>query len=110
MAMSTLDRRMASLAASLPVINSLVRGASWNIYSGVTTRCLLASACGSFFPSNLGTATLVMGSPCGLVLISVSLIVAPLGYIARSPALSPRASSARQNDQTSLHCRDRLPL
>src|SRR5574338_1122471 len=85
MARSTLERRIASFAASLPVINSLVRGASKNIYSGVTTFCRFASACGSFLPSDLGAATLVIGSPCGFVFCwgsNASLIVAPLDCIA----------------------------
>src|SRR6185503_636416 len=87
---STLERRTASFAASLPVMNSFVRGASRNMYSGVTTFCRFASAWGSFLPlvrSALGAATLVMGSPCGFVFCSASsasLIMTPLGYIARA--------------------------
>src|SRR5690242_11097067 len=64
-------------------MNSRVLGASANRCSGVTIRCFLASACGSFLASaaGLGAATDVIGSPCGLVLTSVSkdsLIVPPL--------------------------------
>src|SRR4249920_1623969 len=91
MARSTLERRTASFAASLPVMNSFVRGASRNMYSGVTTFCRFASAWGSFLApvvsAGLGAATLVMGSPCGLVFCSASsasLIVTPLSYIARA--------------------------
>src|SRR6185295_18282118 len=90
MAKSTFDRRTASFADSLPVMNSFSRGASRNMYSGVTTFCRFASAWGSFLaaPSTgLGAATLVMGSPCGFVFCSASsasLIVTPLGYIARA--------------------------
>ena len=62
---STLERLTASLAASLPVMNSFVRGALKNMYSGVTTLCRFASAWGSFLtsPVGFGAATLVIGSP-----------------------------------------------
>src|SRR4030066_2321568 len=84
MARSTLERRTASFAASLPVMNSFVRGASRNKYSGVTTLCRLASAWGSFRAAGLA-ATAVEESPGWLVVsgaLTVSLIVTPLGYIA----------------------------
>src|SRR5713101_2793180 len=89
MARSMLERRTASFAASLPVMNSFVLGASRNKYSGVTTFCRFASAWGSFLApsSGLGAATLVMGSPCGFVFCSASsasLIMTPLSYIARA--------------------------
>src|SRR5580765_6160536 len=87
MARSTLERRTASFAASLPVMNSFVRGASRNKYSGVTIFCRFASAWGSFLvvvSVGLAATTLVMGSPWGLVFCSASsasLIMTPLGYI-----------------------------
>src|SRR6185295_467682 len=94
MARSTLERRTASFADSLPVMNSFSRGASRNRYSGVTTFCRFASAWGSFLApvvsTGLGAATLVMGSPWGFVFCSASsasLIVTPLNYIA--PTVRP---------------------
>src|SRR5438093_13014422 len=67
-------------------MNSRVRGASKNIYSGVTIRCFLASAWGSFLRSVFGAATLVIGSPCGLVFCSGSMLVigSPWGLVLTS--------------------------
>src|SRR5437016_628190 len=110
MARSTLERRTASFADSLPVMNSFVRGASRNKYSGETIFCRFASAWGSFLAPvsvGLGAATLVMGSPCGFVFCSASsasLIMTPLGYIACvfDLTLNLHASSARRNGQRQL--------
>src|SRR5678815_645674 len=71
-------------------MNSFVRGASRNIYSGVTTFCRFASAWGSLLAvptSTFGAATLVMGSPWGFVFCSASsasLMMTPLGYMAQA--------------------------
>src|SRR5207247_11222463 len=120
MARSTVERRTASFADSLPVMNSFVRGASRNKYSGETSVCRFASAWGSFLVAvvsvGLGAATLVMGSPCGFVFCSASsasLIMTPLGYIAPvrfDLTLSLHASSARRNGQKQLRRQDPPPL
>src|SRR3989442_35145 len=81
---STLERRTASFADSLPVMNSRLRGASKNMYSGVTIRCFLAASCRSFEPPlTLIGAAEVMGSPCGLVFCSGStdVIGSPCGLV-----------------------------
>src|SRR5207249_385117 len=59
---------------------------SKNMYSGVTTRCFLASAWGSFLRSVFGAATLVIGSPWGLVFCSGSKLVigSPCGLVLTS--------------------------
>ena len=96
MALSTLDR-YGSLALAVRD-NSLVRGL-WT-YS-VSHRCSW-HLMRIFLPSDLGTGR---GDGIALlVLNSVSLIV---HLLAISPVILPLASrsSARLNDQTSLHCR-----
>src|SRR5438874_12886567 len=68
-------------------MNSRLRGASKNMYSGVTTRCFLAASWGSFEPPpTLIGAAEVMGSPCGLVFCSGSRteIGSPCGFVLTS--------------------------
>src|SRR5438105_5158196 len=68
-------------------MNSRFRGASKNMYSGVTTRCFFAPSCGSFeLPPTLIGAAEVIGSPCGLVFCSGSteVIGSPCGFVLTS--------------------------
>src|SRR2546422_9556697 len=68
-------------------MNSRFRGASKNMYSGVTIRCFFAPSCGSFVPPpTLMGAAEVIGSPCGLVFCSGSteVIGSPCGFVLTS--------------------------
>ena len=77
MAKSTFDRRMASFAASLPVINSFVRGASRNIVLRRDDLLPLRISMRIFLCLRFGAATLVIGSPWG------SSFVGPLSFAHR---------------------------
>src|SRR5207245_1456828 len=95
-------------------MNSRFRGASKNMYSGVTTRCFFAPSCGSFeLPPTLIGAAEVMGSPCGFVLTSGSrglLIVASSGsrkIVSEASALQRAYERQRVEPQASTRQADR---